>query len=100
MKRTVLALVLALAAVGLLVSGCGDDEPEDLIAAFQIADMQDTFQGERLLRLCQAYEAMLDVNSESIVLDAAVDIVNEQRVEPLRPDAVDWLHDLLRSCVG
>lgn len=100
MKRTALALILALAAVVLLVSGCGDEDPEDLIATFQIADMQDTYNGQNLLRLCQAYSSMLDYNAEAVVLAAATDIVNEQLGEPLRPHAEAWLHDLLRSCVG
>lgn len=99
MKRTILALVLAVAAL-LLLSGCGKEEPEDLVAAFQIAEMQDTYNGQNLLRLCQAYSTMLDYNAEAIVLAAATDIVNEQLAEPLRPEAEAWLHDLLRSCVG
>lgn len=100
MKRTVLALVLALAAIGLLVSGCGDDEQQARVDAFTIALLTDELAQTGMISVCYMRADVVEVLPDADHRDVAEALWGRIFTSEPSDRVLDWWTERLSVCVG
>ena len=100
MKRTVLALVLALVAVGLLVSGCGDDEQQARVDTYTIALLTDQLAETGMVGLCRIRAEVVPEMPDAGERDVAEAVWRRVFTSDPSDTLLDWWTERLSVCVG